>query len=127
MSHGRFATVINCMDGRTQLPAIEWAKHEYGVDFVDTITEPGPVRILAEARDPQALESIRRRLDISVTKHGSGHVAIVAHANCAGNPVDRETQLHQLRSAESTVLSWGMGVQVDRLWLGEDWRVERIG
>ena len=127
MSSGKFAAVINCMDGRTQLPVIEWAKREYGVAYVDTITEPGPVRILAEARDLQALESVRRRLDISATKHGSSRVAIVAHTDCAGNPVDKDKQLSQLRAAAATVLSWDLAIQVDMLWLGEDWRVERVG
>ena len=126
MSHGSFAAAINCMDGRTQLPVIEWMKQKYGVDYVDTITEPGPVRILAESRDSTTLESIRRRLDISVKKHGASRVAVVAHADCAGNPVDKETQLHQLRSAESTVLSWGMGITVDLLWVRDDWQVEKV-
>jgi hypothetical protein len=126
MSHGRFAAVINCMDGRTQLPVIEWARREYGAEYVDSITEPGPVRILAEAEDTAALESIRRRLDISVTKHGSNRVAIVAHADCAGNPVDKQTQLGQLRAAAATVSSWGLNAQIDLLWLGEDWRVLHV-
>jgi hypothetical protein len=127
VSDGRFAAAINCMDGRTQSPVIEWMKLEYGVDYVDTITEPGPVRILAEAADATALESIRRRLTISVMRHGSSRVAIVAHTDCAGNPVDKRTQVSQLRAAEATVLSWSMGVQVDMLWLGESWCVERVG
>jgi len=115
------------MDGRTQLPVIEWMKREHKADYVDTITEPGPVRILAEATDAAAVESIKRRVDISVKKHGSSHVAIVAHADCAGNPVDREAQLRQLRAAAATVLAWGLGVRLDLLWLGDNWQVERIG
>jgi hypothetical protein len=126
VSNARFATAINCMDGRTQLPVIEWVKREHKVDYVDTITEPGPVRILATATDAAALESIKRRLSISVNKHGSTRVAIVAHADCAGNPVDKETQLRQLRLAAATVLSWGFAGQLDLLWLGDDWRIERI-
>ena len=127
MSNGRFAAAINCMDGRTQLPVIEWMKREYGVDYVDTITEPGPVRILAASADAAALDSIRRRLSISATRHGSSRVAIVAHTDCAGNPADRETQLGQLRAAAATVLSWGLGTNVDLLWVGDDWQVERVG
>jgi hypothetical protein len=127
MSDGRFATAINCMDGRTQLPVIEWMKREHKVDYVDTITEPGPVRILATATDAAALESIKRRLNISVNKHGSTRVAIIAHADCAGNPVDKDAQLSQLRMAAATVLSWDMGVQLDLLWLGDDWQVKRVG
>ena len=114
------------MDGRTQLPVIEWVRRECGVDYVDTVTEPGPVRILADGTDAAALESIRRRLAISVAKHGSRRVAIVAHTDCAGNPVDKATQLSQLHAAAARVLSWGVGVQVDLLWLDSDWRVERV-
>jgi len=51
MLHKRFATAINCMDGRTQEPVITWIKKNYHVDFVDMITEPGPVKYLA--REPQ--------------------------------------------------------------------------
>jgi hypothetical protein len=127
MSNAKFAATINCMDGRTQLPVNEWMKRRYQVDYVDTITEPGPVRILAEASDAFALESIKHRVEISVGKHGSSRLAIVAHADCAGNPVDKETQLHQLLSASTTVISWGMGVQLDLLWVGEDLQVERVG
>ncbi len=127
MTKGRFAAVINCMDGRTQSPVSEWAKREYGVDYVDSITEPGPVRILAEGTDTTAIDSIRRRLTISVGKHGSSRVAIVAHADCAGNPVDKEIQLGQLHAAAAAVLSWSLSVKVDLLWLDESWRVERVG
>jgi hypothetical protein len=114
------------MDGRTQLPVNGWLKSRHGVDYVDTITEPGPVRILAEARDTVALDSIRRRLEISVKRHGSTRVAIVAHTDCAGNPVDMDTQLGQLRAAAATLLGWGLGVAVDLLWVGADWQVRRI-
>ena len=44
----KFATAINCMDGRTQLPTINWAMKELNVDYVDSITEAGPDKILAE-------------------------------------------------------------------------------
>lgn len=127
MTSCRFASVVNCMDGRTQLPVIEWMKRQCGVDYVDSITEPGPVRILAEATDAAALESIKKRLSISIKKHGSSRVAIVAHIDCAGNPVDKETQLDQLRAAAATVLSWDMDVRLDLLWLGDDWQVKRVG
>ncbi len=118
-----FATVINCMDGRTQLPVNEWMRNRYKVQFVDTITEPGPVRVLAEPNDPWLAESIRRRAVISVEKHGSQHLAIVAHADCAGNPLSQEKQLEQLRRACRIVQSWNLGVSIDLLWLGDDWHV----
>lgn len=55
------------------------------------------------------------------------HVAIVAHHDCAGNPLDKETQLGQLVKAGATVGTWGLDVSVELLWVGEDWQVQRVG
>jgi hypothetical protein len=41
----KFATAINCRDGRTQLPVIEWLKKEYGATYVDMITEPVQINL----------------------------------------------------------------------------------
>ena len=123
MSHGSFATVINCMDGRVQEPVIAWMKNEYGVDYVDDVTEPGPICMLANNADPVAVDSMRRRVDISVNKHGSHVVAIVAHHDCAGNPVCKYDQMCQLTEAIDTVKSWGFDVDVLGLWVDEDWQV----
>ncbi len=40
--------VINCLDGRTQIPAVEWMRKTYWVEFVDTINGDGRDKILAE-------------------------------------------------------------------------------
>ncbi len=122
----KFAAAINCMDGRTQIPVIEWMRREYGVEYVDSITEPGPVRILAEAGDSSPAMSILGRLAISAEQHGSRVVAVVAHADCAGNPKPESEQLAQLRSAIETVKVWRLAVEPVGLWIGEDWRVRRV-
>ena len=70
-----FATAINCMDGRTQLPVIEYMKSRYGVDYVDMVTEPGTNKILAENGDKTTIESIKRRVKISVERHNSKQIA----------------------------------------------------
>lgn len=114
------------MDGRTQIAVNEWLRQRYDADFVDTITEPGPDKVLAELDDTRTVASIRHRLAISVEKHGSRVVAIVGHHDCAGNPVDRAEHLRQLAAAAETVKTWGFPVTVVRLWLGEDWRVEPL-
>jgi len=123
MSEGKFATVINCMDGRTQLPVNEWMKREFKVDYVDTITEPGPNKILAENKD---VELIKRRVLISVNKHGSKNIAIVGHHDCAGNPVDKKAQLIHIAEAIKTVTSWNLNAGVVGLWVDENWRVNRV-
>ena len=124
MSDKTFAAAINCMDGRVQIPVIEWLKRQYGVDYVDMITEPGPERLLAEGKDQTAIESIKKRLGISINCHDSSLVAIVGHRDCAGNPADEETQLEQILTAIKTIESWNSGIQVIGLRVDEKWEVQ---
>ncbi|MFC2009020.1 carbonic anhydrase [Chloroflexota bacterium] len=119
--HAAFATAINCMDGRVQVPVNEWMRSRYGVAYVDTVTEPGPIKILAELQPDSAVESIKQRTDISVHKHGSSVIAVVAHYDCAGNPVDKDTQMGQLALSIAQVKAWGYDVPIIGLWVDEEW------
>lgn len=122
----KFGTSINCMDGRVQLPVIEHLKSRYGLDYVDMVTEAGPVGILSEGGEGMTSESIRRRVEISVSKHGSALIAIVGHHDCAGNPVAEETQLEQIRMSIRTVESWGFDANIVGLWVDGDWSVREV-
>jgi hypothetical protein len=125
-SHGRFATAINCMDGRVQVPANEWLRKKFKVDYIDTITEPGPNKILAENKDSVAIDSIKRRVAISINKHGSKYIAVLGHYDCAGNQVDKKSQLAHIRLAVKTVNSWGFPVEAIGLWVDENWQVSEV-
>lgn len=114
------------MDGRVQLPVIAWLKRETGVDYVDMITEPGPVKILAEGKNGAQIEAIRRRLEISIKKHGANVVAIVGHYDCAGNPAEKEEQVQQINTAAKLIHSWAWSVQTVGLWVDEQWQVSRV-
>jgi hypothetical protein len=124
MAKGNFGTVINCMDGRTQLPVNDFLRKEYVLDYIDTVTEPGPVKMLAE--NTAGVESIKQRVNISIQAHGSKLIAIVAHYDCAGNPVPKETQYEQVKLALKNVSGWNYPVQLIGLWVNENWEVEPI-
>src|SRR5260221_1908910 len=94
-----FACVINCMDGRCQNPVKNYLQENYGVDYVDMVTEPGPNKILADNSDNLIIENIKKRVAISVNHHGSKVVAIVGHFGCAGNPTEKEAQCTHLQDA----------------------------
>ncbi len=117
MERGSFGTVINCMDGRTQAPARRFLRDRFDVDFVDSITEAGPIRILAEGFPASTVEAIRERLRISIEDHGSQAVAVVAHEDCAGNPIDREVQMVQLARSLRRLNEWFPDVEVIGLWM----------
>ena len=121
-----FCTAINCMDGRVQLPVINYLMERFGVDYVDSVTEPGPVKILAEQTNQVLLDSIFKRVSISTKKHGSKSIAICAHADCAGNPVDDETQKEQLRKATELLIAKYPDAEILTLWLDINWNVYEL-
>ncbi len=121
-----FCTVINCMDGRVQLPVITYLRRRCNVDYVDSITEPGPIKILAEGRDRARVDSIMSRLDLSMRCHGSRSVAVVAHHDCGGNPLPRTEQEKQLDRALASIRDRYPDLTVIGLWVDEDWQVEEI-
>jgi len=119
----KFATAINCMDGRVQEPVIKYIQGACGVDYVDMITEPGPNKVLSDGKDTGIIESLRKRVKISVEKHGSEVIVIAAHYDCAGNPASEEVQKEHLQRAVGVIFSWEFPVKKIRaLWLGENFK-----
>jgi hypothetical protein len=101
-------------------------KTRFQLDYVDVITEPGPEKVVAEQRNAFQVFSIQQRLTISQEKHGSRHLAVVAHHDCAGNPVDKEKQIQQLQESLSFIRLWGFKGTVVGLWVNENFVVEEV-
>ena len=126
MSHGKFGTAINCMDGRTQLPVINWMKGKYALDFVDMITEPGPDKMLTQG-SPAQVESIKSRVLISVNAHGSETIVMIGHHDCAGNPVSKEEHIRQVKECVKVLQSWKLPVKnILGVWINDNWTIEII-
>jgi carbonic anhydrase len=121
-----FCSSIHCMDGRVQKPIIAYLKTTYHKEYVDTITEPGPNRILSEGGEQDLTDSIFRRLDISVRHHKSDLVAISGHFDCAGNPASREVQVEQIQRAKDLIKKTYPHIKVVKLWVNSEWKVEEI-
>lgn len=125
MSRSEFATAINCMDGRVQLPVISWMKKQFDVQYIDMITEAGPEKMINEGTE-QEVESIQSRIQVSYEAHGSKVVAIIGHHGCAGNPVPKDEKLAQIKKSVDTVNSWGYQMDVLGLYVNENWEVEPV-
>ena len=126
MAEGTFATAINCMDGRVQAPVADWVKIHQHVQYVDMITEAGVDGIMARGV-PAELESVKRRVLISVNAHHSSFIVIAGHHGCAGNPVSDAEHLADIKAAIQVVNSWQLPVQVAGLWVNEWGVVEVVG
>lgn len=121
----KFATVINCMDGRVQTPAINYIRDKYAVEYVDMITEIAPITILSP-EDKDIPQRIIDKLNISIDKHNSDVVAVVGHHDCAGNPVDKSTQLNQINKSVAKVKNKFEELEVIGLWIDHDWQVHQV-
>ena len=105
MSAQKFGTVINCIDGRVQIPVNDFLKAAFGLDYVDSITEPGPNRLFSSNRDETAITAALEKVKISATKHGSKVLGIVGHYDCAANPVTESEHIAQIKNAVEALKS----------------------
>ena len=108
-----------------QQPVSDWIREHFGVDYVDTITEPGADILLTESLIWQS-DKIKSRVLVSVEKHGSRAMAVVGHHDCAGNPVSEEKHKAMIRRSAAEIESWKLPIRVVGLWLGETWEPEIV-
>ena len=120
-----FYTAINCMDGRIQESVANYIKKKYNVLFVDMITGIGPVKVLSN-KTTEHLQPIISCIDISLKKHKSKGIAIVAHYDCAGNPIPDEEQKKLLQKAVIFLKKKYINISVCGLWVNKNMKVEKI-
>lgn len=85
-----FCTLICCMDGRFIHIINNYIRNNYRYDYVDTITDAGPVNKIVYEDYLKAVED--KIVLISINKHKSDHIFVAGHSDCAGCPIDDETQ-----------------------------------
>jgi hypothetical protein len=121
-----FCTSIHCIDGRIQEPIIIYLKDTYSINYVDTITEPGPCKILAENEDKISVDSIMERTKISINRHSSKLIAISGHYDCVGNPCDEDIQKDQIKKSIQYCKNIYPNIEVIGLWVDSEWKINAV-
>ena len=128
MLKGKFAVALDCIDGRTKEVVINYAKENFGTDFVDFVDAPGMDGILSgdilipdgfSAPRAVLLKWFRAQVEISAIHHKAKTIIVVGHDQCAGNPVKKEKHSEQIKKAVELVRSWNFGPEVVGIWVGE--------
>lgn len=101
-----FFTSVGCMDGRVQNPIAEYGRNRYTVMYPDTITEAGLVGLLANNPSQEILDSIKKKVLISVEKHHSKGIIVHGHQLCAGNPVEDGQHKQETLKASEVIKSF---------------------
>ena len=117
------ATCLNCMDGRVQLPVLNWIKANYPVDFVDIITEAGMDGVLARQED---ISEILRSIKVSVHSNKSTRLFVIGHYDCRGNPVDENCHRKEIADAVERLRPLWPTQEVIGLWVNDQWKVELV-
>ena len=117
------ATCLNCMDGRVQLPVLQWIKENYRVDFVDVITEAGMDNVLCNQKD---IREVLRSIAISVDVNKSTRLFVVGHYDCRGNPVEENVHRREINGAVHRLKSHWPNHEIVGLWVNKDWKVEVV-
>jgi len=100
-----FFTSLGCMDGRAQKPIARLGRRLTGAKYPDTVTEAGTVGQLAKDQvDPQLEANLKHKIvDVSIGKHHSRGVIVSGHQECAGNPVDDQQHVNDVKLAATRV------------------------
>lgn len=112
------------MDGRIQRKVSDYLGTSLGVRHLDTITTAGLIRHIAA--DTTQTATLLENVEVSMNAHGSNQLAVVAHHDCAGNPVSDRVQKQEIATAMTRLAEIYPHAEVIGLWLNEQWIVERI-
>ena len=126
MNQFRFGTAINCIDGRTQEPVIDFMKEKYDIDGVDMVTFPGVDVIISSSENSDEIALLRNAVSISIEKHRSRIIAVVGHFDCAGNPGNREHHYADIQRAVHEVSSWSFQAQVVGFYVNDKKQIEEV-
>ncbi len=119
----RRATTLNCMDGRVQLPVLDWIKKHAAIDFVDVITEAGMDGVLAKQEN---IDEIIRSINVSVNLNKSTKLFIVGHYDCRGNPVNEATHKEEIVDAVKRLKVQWTQLEISGLWVNNQWQVDLV-
>lgn len=118
----KFGTMLNCMDGRTQEPVLNWMREQFKVDIVDSPNPAGPTNLILNG-DESVVEHYKNEVLISLNGHGSRNLVVVAHQDCAANPISDDEQIEQLKKSCALIEEkWDLPeeVTISGLWLTKE-------
>lgn len=131
MSHTEetFFTSVGCMDGRVQDPIASYGIEKFNALFGDTITEAGLVGLLSNNPSSELLESIKKKVLISVQKHHSKGIVVHGHQECAGNPVEDQVHKENVLKAAGVIQSMAPSLEVKPVFVvrsDSGWEVQEL-
>ena len=121
-----YCTVINCIDGRVQLPVHQFARAYFFADYVDMVTTPGATFVLTQESDSPAYQALCAGVEVSLDKHESLGIVVAGHFDCAANPASEKEQVQQIHDATALLRKRYPQSPVVGVWVDEHWLVQVV-
>jgi hypothetical protein len=122
-----FGTVINCIDGRVQIPVLEYLRTHFSQEYFDACDDAGPLKTLTDRKDRCRLNSLKEQIRVSLEVHGSRLIAVVGHHDSAGNPLPGEEQEVQIcRALKYLRAAFGKDIMYLGLYVDDQWMVREV-
>jgi len=118
------AVCCNCIDGRAQLPVINWIKDAYNMDHVDMITEPGVDGFMAD--QDNSIDEIKRKINISIDKNNASMIVVVGHHDCQANSVSEVDHHDHIHAGVDRLKKEFPHMDVQGLWINSEWAGEAL-
>lgn len=122
----RFAVLLNCIDGRTQQPLLDWVRRELDVTYVDVVTEPGVDAVLARGSDT-IVQALLDKVCVSRLAHGAVALIVAGHHDCAANPGDAAQHASDLTAAVEALREALPELPVRGVYVDDSWSVQLLG
>ena len=119
-------TLVNCMNGTVQLPAINFAKQIWKVRWVDVITEVAPEKILSEAKDQETVNRICQNIEASFCGQQTKRLAIVAHSGCDINKAPDDKKKEMLHRAVDFLKDRYEDTDIVGIWIDNKGNASKI-
>ena len=122
----RFAVLLNCIDGRTQQPLLDWVRRELDVTYVDVVTEPGVDAVLARG-DDWTVQALLDKVCVSRLAHGAVALIVAGHHDCAANPGDAAQHASDLTAAVEALREALPELPARGVYVDDSWTVQLLG
>jgi len=117
---------VNCVDGRAQLPVIEFIKREYGWSLFDVITEWNPAYVLSERNTSIEANSIMEKIESLIKNNIYNTIVITAHHGCADNCESDADYSRHLNLSVRYVGKHFPELKVIGLWIDADGNTKEV-
>jgi len=81
LKNNKFGICLTSIDGRLQLPVLEWIKSNYNVEYVDMITERNMIEIFTKNMD-RSIDDISKKIKHSIRYNKSKILFVVGYHKC---------------------------------------------